>query len=204
MWLDRNGSLWHTFNVFSTTPKVGHPITLARGSSPVSIDAKIMMHEALCLIHSSLTINKGKNLPMPTSLSGTFGYSGKPLAQKLGLVPGQRAFFANAPVDLTQWLAPTVDEVELLPRISSAMNIALLFVTETKALEKMLPRVTAKMAPKGMIWIAWPKKSSKVATDITEDVVRTVILPTGWVDVKVCAISEVWSGLKFLRRAAAT
>lgn len=84
---------------------------------------------------------------------------------------------------------------------AATLDLAMTFVTKTRQLAQEFPGLIAKMAPKGMIWASWPKKSAKVPTDVDENIVRNIGLAQGWVDVKVCAVSEIWSGLKFLRRA---
>jgi hypothetical protein len=129
------------------------------------------------------------------------GYSGKPLWQKLGLKEGQRLFVADPPEHLSQLLAGAPEGIVRLARLAE-FDIALLFVTSRVALAAALMRALPKLAAGGMIWIAWPKKASGVATDVTEDTVRDVALPMGIVDVKVCAIDATWSGLKLLRRRA--
>jgi hypothetical protein len=88
----------------------------------------------------------------------------------------------------------------VLARAADGVDIVLLFVRERRELERRLPGLHAKLAPDGMVWVAWPKRASKVATDMTEDVVRAVALPRGLVDVKVCAIDATWSGLKLVIR----
>jgi hypothetical protein len=126
------------------------------------------------------------------------GYSGKALWQKLGLKAGQRLYVAAAPAHLPQLLegAPNVARLARL----AEFDVALLFVTSRSALAAELARTLPKLADGAMIWVAWPKKTSGVATDVTEDSVRDVALPMGIVDVKVCAIDATWSGLKLLRR----
>ncbi len=129
----------------------------------------------------------------------TAGYSGKPLWQKLGLKGGQRLWVVDAPRELPQLLAGAPERLVRLTRLAE-FDVALLFVMSRTALAATLSRALHKLAPGAMIWVAWPKKSSGVATDVTEDTVRDVALPLGIVDVKVCAIDATWSGLKFLRR----
>jgi len=130
------------------------------------------------------------------------GYSGKPLWQKLGLKEGQRLFVADPQEHLPQLLAGAPEGITRLARLAE-FDIALLFVTSRVGLAAALTGALPKLAAGGMIWIAWPKKASGVATDVTEDTVRDVALPMGIVDVKVCAIDATWSGLKLLRRRAA-
>ena len=130
------------------------------------------------------------------------GYSGTPLARKLGFQPGMRVFSAGAPEGFDALLGELPDGVRVLARPGDGLDLVLCFVTERRALERGLQRLQRRLACDGMIWVAWPKRASKVPTDVTEDVVRDVALPRGLVDVKVCAIDEVWSGLKLVTRKA--
>jgi hypothetical protein len=130
----------------------------------------------------------------------TAGYSGTPLIQKLGFKPGMRALYVNAPAGFGDLLGALPDGVRVLSRAAPGLDLALLFVLERRELERRLPGLRAKLASTGMVWVAWPKRASKVPTDMTEDVVRDVALPRGLVDVKVCAIDETWSGLKLVIR----
>ncbi|HEX8155884.1 MAG TPA: DUF3052 domain-containing protein [Solirubrobacteraceae bacterium] len=136
---------------------------------------------------------------MPTDPVPT-GYSGTPLPRKLGFKPGLRAVYVGAPDTFATLLGDLPDGVRVLARPAAHLDLAVLFVCERRVLERRLPNLQAKLAPAGMIWVAWPKRASKVATDMTEDVVRDVALPRGLVDVKVCAIDEMWSGLKLVIR----
>jgi hypothetical protein len=133
--------------------------------------------------------------PAPAS-----GYSGTPLVRKLGFAAGMRVHYAYAPPHFAQLVGDLPDGVRILKRPASDLDLAMLFVTERAALARGLATLQPKLRPAGMIWVAWPKKASKVPTDITEDVVRDVALPRGLVDVKVCAIDDVWSGLKLVLR----
>lgn len=128
------------------------------------------------------------------------GYSGTPLVRKLGFKPGMRAHYVNAPARFEQLVGELPDGVRVLRRASGGLDLAMLFVTESSALARGLATLQPKLAPAGMIWVGWPKRASGVPTDITEDVVREIALPRGLVDVKVCAIDEVWSGLKLVVR----
>ena len=130
----------------------------------------------------------------------TAGYSGTPLARKLGIVAGSTVAVLHGPVGLAGWLEPRPDNVTMVEKISAGAPVTLAFVTERAHLASAWPKLTKAAGPTGTIWVCWPKKASKVPTDITEDVVRAVVLPTGWVDVKVCAVSDVWSGLKIVLR----
>jgi len=133
----------------------------------------------------------------PVKSSGA-GYSGKPLPSKLGLKPGMRFVALNAPPDLDVLLAGAPD-VERLRRVAS-FDCALAFTTTERALAALFAKLAPKLLDTGMIWIAWPKQASGVATELTENVVRRVGLASGLVDVKVCAVDATWSGLKFVRR----
>lgn len=128
------------------------------------------------------------------------GYSGTPLAKKLGIKPGASVVLVGAPDDLEDLLELPSD-VKLSRRAGKGPYDVILVFTKSRAvLERELPKQRAAMAPACGLWICWPKKASKVPTDMTEDVVREVALPTGLVDNKVCAIDEVWSGLRLVIR----
>ena len=129
----------------------------------------------------------------------TVGYSGTPLAKKLGIKPGTKLFPVAAPDNYYDLLAPLPAGVKRVRKIDEA-DIALFFVTTRALLDKEVRAALAKLQPDAMIWISWPKKAAKVETDITEDTIREVALPLGLVDVKVCAVDETWSGLKLVIR----
>ena len=131
----------------------------------------------------------------------TAGYSGTPLVRKLGFKPGMRVHYAAAPEEFAALVGDVPEGVRVLKRPAADLDLAVLFVTERRSLERGLATLHPRLQPAGMIWVAWPKRASKVPTDITEDVVRDVALPRGLVDVKVCAIDEVWSGLKLVIRS---
>ncbi|MEZ5997602.1 MAG: hypothetical protein R3B98_02785 [Hyphomonas sp.] len=126
------------------------------------------------------------------------GYSGKPLWQKLGLKPGLTCLPVNPP-DHFEELMDGAEGVTFLKRKAPA-DVVHLFCLNRAALEKQMPAILDRIKPGGMLWVSWPKKSSPLYKDLTEDDLRTIILPTGWVDVKVCAVDGDWSGLKFLKR----
>jgi hypothetical protein len=128
------------------------------------------------------------------------GYSGTPLPQKLGLKPGQRIHFVNAPPEFAKLLGPLPNDVEVVERPKRPLDFVVIFVTSAVELTKKLPKLIPALAPAGMIWLSWPKKTSGVPTDLTENVIREIALAAGVVDVKVCAISEIWSGLKLVIR----
>jgi hypothetical protein len=129
------------------------------------------------------------------------GYSGTPLWKKLGYRDGMRAFAAGAPAGYLALLGLPGDvEVEWLARPRKGMRFVHQFATRASDLGARLRSHRGAIAPDGVIWVSWPKRSSGVQTDVTEDVVRSVALPMGLVDIKVCAVDEVWSGLKLVIR----
>jgi hypothetical protein len=130
----------------------------------------------------------------------TAGYSGTPLAKKLSLKAGLRTWFEGMPESVRAVIAPEAVGLALLPAPQAPIDAAHVFVTERARLEEAVPRLLPLLAPAGFLWVSWPKKASKVPTDITEDVIRDVALPTGLVDVKVCAVDDIWSGLKLMIR----
>ena len=129
----------------------------------------------------------------------TAGYSGTPLPSKLGIKPGMRVAWPGAPEHFAALLGD-LSSVIVLTRPGASMDVVVLFATRRGVLERRLPALVEAIRPAGATWVAWPKRSSSVATDITEDVVRDVALPIGLVDTKVCAIDETWSGLKLVIR----
>ena len=127
------------------------------------------------------------------------GYSGKPAWQKLGLVPGRRVRVDDAPGDYAELIGLPSGHVTFVAG-REAFDVAHLFSTRAIELEAALERIVKRLPPDGMLWVSWPKKSARIATDITEDTIRALALPLGIVDVKVCAIDATWSGLKFVWR----
>lgn len=134
------------------------------------------------------------------------GYSGTPLPRKLGIKDGFRVALVGAPEGFGPELEPLPGGVRILRRMGrpspdgADADLAMLFVTSRSDLVRRFPLVGARLPPAGALWVAWPKRSSGVSTDLTEDVLREVCLPLGWVDTKVCAVTDVWSGLKFVLR----
>lgn len=138
------------------------------------------------------------------------GYSGTPLASKLGIKGGSQVALLHAPDGFEAQLEPLPSDVRTRRRLGPTsrskgrsgpdLDVIVAFITERAHLERAFDRVTAALQPAGGLWIAWPKKASKVPTDMTEDVVREIALPKGWVDNKVCAIDETWSGLRLVLR----
>jgi hypothetical protein len=131
------------------------------------------------------------------------GYSGTPLPKKLGIREQSRIAFVNAPKDFAAYLGLLPPSAEVVKRVTKPLDIILLFVTEERVLAREFAKLAAKLATNGMIWIAWPKKSSGMSTDLSFDRVQRIGLDAGLVDVKICAIDETWSGLKFLHRKKA-
>ena len=130
----------------------------------------------------------------------TSGYSGTPLAKKLSLKGGMRVWFDGMPDSVRTEIAAEGLDLRLLSSPEEPIDAAHIFVTSRGELEAKLHQLLPLLDRAGMIWVSWPKKASKVPTDITEDVIREVALPMGLVDVKVCAVDEVWSGLKLVVR----
>ena len=128
------------------------------------------------------------------------GYSGTPLAKKLGFKPGFRVYLDNPPDDYADLVAPLPEDVQFLDKPAGELDMIHLFTDNAADLAAKLKRYLKKIKPAGIIWVSWPKKASKRPTDVTEDVVRELALPLGLVDVKVCAVDAVWSGLKLVIR----
>jgi hypothetical protein len=128
------------------------------------------------------------------------GYSGTPLAKKLGIGAGMVIVAPDAPDHFAALLDPLPDGVTWKGRVQAPVDVVVAFFRRRADVTRRWPALTAAAGPQGVVWVAWPKKSSGVPTDLTEDGFRDVVLPTGWVDTKVCAIDETWSGLKFVLR----
>jgi len=140
-----------------------------------------------------LTAFGGRTTSMP-------GYSGTPLPKKLGIKPGFRVWLVDAPADVRAELKTQLDECERVREAKAPLDFAMLFTKSTAHLVREFERISKRLAPAGMLWVSWPKKSSGVPADLDENVVREIGLAAGLVDVKVCAVTDVWSGLKFVRR----
>ena len=134
---------------------------------------------------------------------GGAGYSGTPLARKLGIGEGASVVLLGAPDGFDEVLAPVPEGVHVsrrLPRQAGRAHVALVFVTSAAELERRFDAVAAALTPAGGLWVAWPKRSSGVPTDLTENVIRDIGVAHGMVDNKVCAVTDVWSGLRFVLR----
>jgi hypothetical protein len=128
------------------------------------------------------------------------GYSGTPLPKKLGIKDGFRVRFLNLPADVRAELRSALSGCEILPDGKKPADFMMVFTTSTEQLAKEFSQLSKQLTPAGMLWVSWPKKSSGVAADVDENKVRGIGLAAGLVDVKVCAVTEIWSGLKFVRR----
>jgi hypothetical protein len=128
------------------------------------------------------------------------GYSGTPLSSKLGIRAGFAVHIKDAPRDYLNLLEPLPERVTFVSRLSSTVDLVHVFSARKSALARSLKSCRSTLRPTAVLWVSWPKKSSKVPTDITEDTIRELALPLGFVDVKVCAVTEVWSGLKLVVR----
>ena len=137
------------------------------------------------------------NFAMPT-----IGYSGTPLAKKLGIKNSLKLLLINAPKEYISWLGELPAGVALVTKAGKPIEAAHVFTTERVFLDATLSRLRNELKQDGFVWVSWPKKASKVPTDITEDTIREIALPLGFVDIKVCAVSEVWSGLKLVIRVS--
>jgi hypothetical protein len=128
------------------------------------------------------------------------GYSGTPLPKKLGIKDGFCVSLIDAPLEVLAELRTSLDHCKIAKNGKSALDFAMLFCKSSSALKKEFGRITKHLSPAGMLWVSWPKKTSGVSTDLNENIVRDIGLAAGLVDVKVCAVTDVWSGLKFVRR----
>ena len=128
------------------------------------------------------------------------GYSGTPLVKKLGIVEGSRILAVGSPSGYANVVGGLPAGAKLVTRAAPTVDIAHVFSVSRADLEKRLKALRLSLRPDAVVWVSWPKKSSRVPTDITEDVIRDVALPMGFVDVKVCAVTEVWSGVKLVVR----
>ena len=128
------------------------------------------------------------------------GYSSTPLAKKLGIKEGSRIALVNAPENFRTELGELPDRVDFVKRLTNSLDIIVFFVLSERELAREFAKLAHKLTANGMIWIAWPKKSSGVKTDLTFEPVQRIGLDAGLVDVKICAVDETWSGLKFVYR----
>lgn len=128
------------------------------------------------------------------------GYSGNPLSKKLGITPPMTVVSIDAPKEYRAWLGDVPKGVTIVSKFARSPRAVHVFATRKAVLERHLQDLRKRLEPSGFVWVSWPKKASKVETDITEDTIRDIALPLGFVDIKVCAVSDVWSGLKLVIR----
>lgn len=128
------------------------------------------------------------------------GYSGTPLQKKLGIKEGASVFIVDPPESYFDWISPLPPHVQVKTRLAGEVDFLHLFAKDQKVFSKEFLRLKKYLKKEGMLWVSWPKKSSKVTTDLDENIIRDFGLKNGLVDVKVCAVDEVWSGLKFMYR----
>jgi hypothetical protein len=133
-------------------------------------------------------------------MSSTAGYSGTPLCRKLGIKNAHRVLLIEAPENYERLLAPLPPGVQFVIRPDSKVDIAQVFVTRKEELARTLSTLRNQLKAEAALWISWPKRSAKVPTTVTEDTIRELALPLGFVDIKVCAVTDVWSGLKLVVR----
>jgi len=128
------------------------------------------------------------------------GYAGTPLAKKLGIKAPLKLLMVNAPNEYKSWLGDLPEGVSLVLKATKPIQAAHVFATESVFLDATLSKLRNELKQDGFVWVSWPKKPSKMPTDITEDTICEIALPLGFVDIKVCAVSEIWSGLKLVIR----
>jgi hypothetical protein len=128
------------------------------------------------------------------------GYSGTPLFKKLGLTDGLVIFVGDPPAEYFNWISPLPESLVVKDKLTGDFDFIHIFVRELKMFRKGFQHAKKHLKKNGMLWVSWPKKSSKVPTDLDENIIREFGLNEGLVDVKVCAVDEIWSGLKFVYR----
>jgi len=128
------------------------------------------------------------------------GYSGTPLIKKLGIKPNSTLFIMNPPASYFEWISPLPESCIIKSRLSGELDFIHLFVINIRNFQKEFENGATYLKKDGMLWVSWPKKSSKIPTDLDENIIRDFGLKSGLVDIKVCAVDEVWSALKFVFR----
>src|SRR5262249_20094357 len=128
------------------------------------------------------------------------GYSGTPLAKKLGIKEGSCIYLSGAPGIYTQLFDALPDSVQFHKKVAQTTDIVHVFATKSEDLKQQLKSLRHQLRADAAVWISWPKKSAKIPSDINENVIREIALPMGYVDIKVCAVNEIWSGLKLVIR----
>jgi hypothetical protein len=172
---------------------------ISRRDSPLTCDCRFWRVEST-IKRKAIRVDNRARMWFLNSMDSS-GYSGTPLWKKLGYKTGMVAYVDDVPKNYIPLLSlPAEVEVRWLKRPASGMNFVHLFATDAYGLMTRLNACREKIAPDAVVWISWPKKTSGVASDLTENLIRGMVLPTGLVDIKVCAVDEVWSGLKFMIR----
>lgn len=141
-----------------------------------------------------------KTIKKPDQLTGPAGYSGTPLSKKMGIKPGQQVCLIHAPDDYVEWLQPLPEGVVFRTRPDEHTELVHLFVNNQTELLKKLQQLRHGLDVQTPVWVSWPKKASGMNSDVSEDTIREVALPLGYVDIKVCAVNAIWSGLKLVVR----
>src|SRR5262245_13885368 len=140
------------------------------------------------------------SMTSPKSSSNAAGYSGTPLAKKLGIKSASEICLIGAPDGYIGLVEPLPEGVKITSRLSKGTDLVHIFTSSKSQLADALRSYRSKLKPDAVVWVSWPKKASKVPTDITQDTIRELALPLGFVDIKGCAVTEVWSGLKLVVR----
>jgi hypothetical protein len=130
----------------------------------------------------------------------TSGYSGTPLAKKLGIVSAMRVVLIDPPANYADILAPLPDGVRFVKKIDLDVDMVHVFTTSRSDLSACLPMLRQALNSQAFVWVSWPKQASKIPTSVNENTIRELALPLGFVDIKVCAVTEIWSGLKLVVR----
>jgi hypothetical protein len=172
-------------------------IRIRFGRNGVWTDGAKTVRSANSAFGKTVTINFLPSQEFTTQMSG---YSGTPLAKKLGIKSGFRVKTKNAPPAYQNLLRPIPDDVSFSANFRSDIDLWHLFTSSRKELAQQLATAQKQIRPDGMIWVSWPKKASGVPSEVTEDTIREIALPMGLVDVKVCAVDDTWSGLKLMIR----
>jgi hypothetical protein len=156
------------------------------------------MNEA-CIVRVAFSGDTTHHAPR-TEKKKMAGYSKTPLIKKLGIKPGFRLIILNAPENYTQTLGELPEDIMVADSLAGSLDFIHFFTTRRETLAAEFPQLKQALTPSGILWISWPKRSARVETDLTEDTIRAIGLENGLVDVKVAAVDEVWSGLKFVYR----
>lgn len=157
------------------------------------------MNEAWCVVRVAFYGDATQHEPRSEKRKMA-GYSKTPLVKKLGIKPGFRVIILNAPENYVQTLGELPGDIRIADSLADSFDFIHFFTTRRETLAAEFPQLKQALAPSGILWISWPKRSARVETDLTEDIIRAIGLENALVDVKVAAVDEVWSGLKFVYR----